>query len=52
MSSIGDANAYKTPYTMNENNGCIFIFKIFSLFQLCFQPNSSKGRDNISGKSE
>lgn len=52
MSSIRDINAYKTSYAIDENKVRIFIFKLVSLFQLCFQPNSGKGTDHISGKSE
>lgn len=48
MLSIRDVNAYKIPYARNEKkNQCIFIFKIFSLFQLWFYPNVGKGTDHI-----
>lgn len=36
---------------MDENKRCFLFLKYF-LFQLCFQANSGKGKDHISGKSE
>lgn len=53
MCSIRDVDAYKIPHAMDEKkNRFIFVFKIFSLFQLCFQSNGGKGTDHVSGKSE